>query len=63
MEEKETKEKEAKEKETTKESFQKKRLQNLSEGEREKKGHRVLKLNRQAKKLKDVLAGGTPGEA
>ena len=37
----------------------KKRLKELSEGEREKKRKRVLKLERQAKNLKDLLAGDT----
>ena len=42
---------------------EKKRLEKLTEGEREKKRKRVLKLERQAKNLKDFLAGQTPGEA
>ena len=42
---------------------EKKRLEELTEGEREKKRKRVLKLERQAKNLKDFLAGQTPGEA
>ena len=42
---------------------EKKSLEELTEGEREKKRKRVLKLERQAKNLKDFLAGQTPGEA
>ena len=42
---------------------EKKRLEELTEGEREKKRKRVLKLERQAKNLKDFLAGQTSGEA
>ena len=42
---------------------EKKRLEELTEGEREKKRKRVLKLERQAKNLKDFLAGQTLGEA
>ena len=42
---------------------EKKRLEELTEGEREKKQKRVLKLERQAKNIKDSLAGQTPGEA
>ena len=42
---------------------EKKRLEELSEGEREKKRKRVLRLERQAKNLKDFLAGETHGEA
>ena len=42
---------------------EKKHLEELTEGEREKKQKRVLKLKRQAKSLKDFLAGPTPGEA
>ena len=42
---------------------EKKRLEELTEREREKKRKRVLKLERQAKNLKDFLAGQTPGEA
>ena len=44
-------------------SPEKKRLEELSEGEREKKRKRFLKLERQAKNLKDFLAGETQGEA
>ena len=40
-----------------------KRLEELTEGERGKKRKRVLKLERQAKDLKDFLAGQTLGEA
>ena len=42
---------------------EKKPLEELSEGEREKKRKRVLKLKRQAKNLKDFLAGETQGDA
>ena len=42
---------------------EKKRLEELTEGEREKKRKRVFKLERQAKNLKDFLARQTPGEA
>ena len=42
---------------------EKKRLEEMTEGEREKKRKRVLKLERQAKNLNDFLAGQTPGEA
>ena len=42
---------------------EKKRLEELSEGEREKKRKRVLKLERQANNLKDILARETQGEA
>ena len=42
---------------------EKKRLEELTEGERERKRKRVLKLERQAKNLKDFLAAQTPGEA
>ena len=38
-------------------------LEELSEGEPEKKRKRVLKLEKQAKNLKDFLAGETQGEA
>ena len=41
----------------------KKRLEELSEGERKKKRKRVLKLEWQAKNLKNVVAGETQREA
>ena len=63
VEEKRTEERQTKEKEAKKKPPEKKRLGELLEGEREKKRKKVLKLERQAKSLKDFLAGEIQGEA
>ena len=64
MQEKPTEEEEAKEIVTTKESLRKKiALNHCRKRSGEKKRKRTLKLERQAKNVKDIFEGETQGEA